>query len=222
MPATHKPKRFTRWSRRIERNILAVYFRSTDQDKLAGMTWYGDAHEVAVGLSLKHSTEVSRVVGVLAAISPGNNWGRNIMEADEFISAFVRGYTLPSVGVYGRRNVAKARRILNGESPESVLHTKTGPKVWAFYSNILDPMNSQELTIDRHAKALAYNLPSKRKGFASDDKLSIVGRVEYRYLVRHYRVIAERLGLVPHQLQAVTWVTWKRLQGRLEQSEIPF
>lgn len=217
-----KPKRFTRWSKRIERNILAVYFRSNDQDKLAGLTWYTEAHEIALGISLKHSTEVSKVVGVLAAISPGNNWGRNIMEAEEFISAFVKGHTLPTVGIYGRRNVAKARRILNGESPERVLHTKTGPKVWAFYCNILSPLTSQELTIDRHAKALAYNFPAVRPGYASNDKLSVVGKVEYRYLVRHYRVIAERLGLVPHQLQAICWVTWKRLEGRLTQAEVPF
>lgn len=215
-------KRYTRWSKRIERNILAVYHRANDDDKLGGMTWYLDAHEVARGLAEKHGVSVEKAVGTIAAISPGNNWGRNVMEADEFISAHVKGYKLPMVGIYGRRNVAKARRILNGESPQAVLHTKTGPKVWAFYSNILAPLDSRELTVDRHAKALAYDLPSKRKGFASDDKLSVVGRAEYRYLVRHYQVIAERLGLVPHQLQAICWVTWKRLEGRLTQAEVPF
>lgn len=215
-------KKFTRWSRRIERNILSVYLRANEDDKLNGLTWYGSAHEIALGLSAKHGISLQAAVGTIAAISPGNNWGRNVMEADEFINAFAKGYKLPTVGIYGRRNVTKARRILSGESPEVVLHTKTGPKVWAFYSNILAPLTSQELTIDRHAKALAYNLPSTRKGFASNDKLSVVGRVEYKYLVRHYRVIAERLGLVPHQLQAVCWVTWKRIEGRMEQEEIPF
>ncbi|HEY6019445.1 MAG TPA: hypothetical protein VIY48_05965 [Candidatus Paceibacterota bacterium] len=215
-------KKFTRWSRRIERNILAVYARANESDRAEGLFWYSKAHDTARNLAEKHGISVAQAVGVIAAISPGNSWGRNILEADEFIHAYVHGYKLPSVGVYGRRNVAKARRILNGESGESVLHTKTGPKVWAFYSNILNPHISQELTIDRHAKGLAYNFGSQRKGFATDDKLSIVGRVEYRYLVRHYRVIAERLGLVPHQLQAITWVTWKRIEGRMEQSEIPF
>lgn len=217
-----KAKRFTRWSKRIERNIMAVYCRANDEDKLAGMTWYLNAHEIAKGIAAKYDIPVERAVGVIAAISPGNNWGRNVMEADEFIHAFVKGHKLPSVGVYGRRNVAKARRILNGESGERVLHTKTGPKVWAFYCNILSPLTSQELTVDRHAKALAYNYPATRPGYASNDKLSVVGRKEFKYLVRHYQVIAERLGLVPHQLQAVTWVTWKRLQGRISQSEIPF
>lgn len=217
-----RSKRFTRWSKRIERNILTVYNLSTESDRTEGMLWYSNAHHVAVGLARKHGIKVYQAVGVIAAISPGCPWGRNVMEADEFINAHTKGYKLPKVGVYGRRNVAKARRILNGESGESVLHTKTGPKVWAFYSNILNPMTSGALTVDRHAKALAYNYGSKKKGFASDDKKSIVGRPEYAYLAHHYRVIAGKLDLVPHQLQAITWVTWKRLEGRVTQSEVPF
>jgi len=215
-------KRFTRWSRRVERNILTVYALANDTDRAEGLFWYSKAHDTARVMAEKHGIPLQRAVGVIAAISPGCPWGRNVMEAEEFIKAYVGGYKLPSVGVYGRRNVAKARRILNGESPDSVLHTKTGPKVWAFYNNILSPTASQELTIDRHAKCLAYNLGSVKRGSASNDSQAIVGRVEYRYLVRHYRVLANRLGLVPHQLQAITWVTWKRIEGRATQSEIPF
>lgn len=215
-------KRYTRWSRRVERNILSVYALANDGDKLEGMTWYTSAHEIAKGLAGKHGISVDKCVGVIAAISPGCPWSRNVMEAEEFIRAYTLGISLPNVGVYGRRNVSKARRILNGEACEAVLHTKTGPKIWAFYNNILSPLTSQELTIDRHAKCLAWGFSSGKKGSASDDSKAIVGKAEYRYLVRHYRELASRLGLVPHQLQAITWVTWKRIEGRVTQAEVPF
>ena len=67
--------------------------------------------------------------------------------------------------------------------------------------------------MDRHAKALLYNLASKRKGYASNDKLSLVKRSEYEYLAGYYRRVAEQWNIMSSQVQAVSWTVWRRTEG---------
>jgi len=162
---------------------------------------------------------LEQAVGVIAALSPGLNWGLNLLQAEEFIREWAkgtRGNKLPIVGVYGYRNVKKSIRILDGERPLDVLG---GDKVRSFYANILDP-TGMEVTIDRHAKGLALRSNSVKGATAEAD--GIVTPAEYPYYAKHYVKIADRLGLIPNQLQAICWVTWRRLKGNMEQNDLPF
>ncbi len=192
------------WSRKFETNILKVYAKATDAEREQGLHWYATAHKDAQAIADKHGVTLVDAAGVIASISPGLEWGLNLIQAEALIGAFVRNEPLPQVGVYGRKNVNKARRILEGENPLQVLPA-TGPKVRAFFDCILNPETSELITVDRHAKCLAHYQLSERQ------KTSIVRPAEYLHLARHYRQLAKRLGLIPHQLQAITWVTWKRL-----------
>jgi len=217
-------RKYTRYSRRLDRNILACYLRANEGDREEGMYWYAQAHSSAVSMAEKHKVSVKQAVGVIAAMSPGLNWGLNLLQANELIEAWqkgLRGEDLPRLGTYGRRNIIKATSILLGADPLDVL-PPTGPKVRSFYQNILDPRSPEVVTIDRHAKCLALNSSSTRHG-ASNEKDAIVTRAEYPYYARHYVAVAERLGLIPNQLQAICWVTWRRLQGNLDQLDlVPF
>lgn len=60
---------------------------------------------------------------------------------------------MPLLGSYGRPNMRKAWRILKGEQPLAVLG---GDKVRAFYSLMINPDNSEDVCIDRHAVSLWY------------------------------------------------------------------
>jgi len=159
---------------------------------------------------------LEQAAGVIASLSPGCQWGRNLQDADQLIAAHVAWKRLPNVGSYGRRNIVKARKILDGDSPFDVL-PETGPKTRAFYSLIVNPANATTVCIDRHAKAVAVN----RVG-SGVDRTNVVRASEYEFYAWHYRAIAERLGLLSHQLQAVTWVCWRRLHGNLDQTDLPF
>lgn len=215
-----KPKRFTRYSLRIERNILSVYVRANDLDRAEGLHWYQMAYDTAKVISDKFNVSLPQSVGVIAALSPGRNWGMNLLEAEDFIKEYTkgrRGADLPVVGTYGHRNIRKAIRILEGEPP---MHVLGGNKVRSFYMNIVSPLNSLEVTIDRHAKGLAVRSNSIKGATTEED--AIVTNAEYPYYAKHYVKLAERLGLIPHQLQAICWVTWRRLKGNLEQNDLPF
>lgn len=202
-------KKSKTWSRRLERNILRVYELANDLDRADGLRWYASAHEQAILTADRNGITLEQSAGVIAAISPGLQWGLNVMQAESLIRAYLAHAELPMVGVYGRKNVDKAIRILEGEAPLEVLPL-TGPKVRAFYACILNPQTSTEVCVDRHAKCLALGLRGTRKGAASSNKDAIVQPAQYPYYAWHYRKLAERLGLVPHQLQAITWVAWRR------------
>lgn len=212
-------RKYRQWSKRIERNILSVYVRANEYDREEGLHWYRQAHDTARIMADKYNIGLATSVGVIAALSPGRNWGINLLEAEDFIKAYTRGLRgkdLPIVGTYGYRNVRKAIAILQGVAPLDVLG---GNKVRSFYANILDPQGS-EVTIDRHAKGLAIRSNSIRGATTELD--AAVTQAEYPYYAWHYSILAERLGLIPNQLQAICWVTWRRLKGIMEQTDLPF
>lgn len=65
--------------------------------------------------------------------------------------------------------------------------------------NILDPDNPEPVTIDRHIlNMLEYNMCMTRK--------------RYYQIVELIREKARDLHMIPNQLQAVLWETFKRLQ----------
>lgn len=213
-------KKYRGYSKRIERNILSVYIRANEYDRAEGLHWYGNARDSAEVIAHKHGITAAQSIGVIAAMSPGLNWGLNLIQAEELIKAYVsglRGNDLPRLGTYGRRNIVKACRILDGESPLAVLG---GDKVRSFYQNILDPQGLSAVTIDRHAKGLAVRSNSAKGATSGED--AIVTHAEYPYYAKHYIKLAERLGLIPNQLQAICWVTWRRLKGELAQEDLPF
>lgn len=191
-------------SRKILNNIRKVYNQATADEREQGLYWYQTAHNDAQVIADRHGVTVSQAAGVIAAISPGLEWGLNLIQADEFIKAYKAGSKLPMIGVYGRKNMTKAKQILYGKEVYDALPT-TGPKTYAFFRCIEGSQGTSLVVIDRHAKCLAYYQLTDR------DKFSAVRLGEYDYLVRHYRHVAEQLDLIPHQLQAITWVTWKRI-----------
>jgi hypothetical protein len=204
-----KAKKFN--ARKVRANILKVYSQARPDERESGMYWYETAHNDARAIAERHGVTVMQAGGVIAAISPGLEWGLNLIQANEFIGAFKAKRKLPSVGAYGRKNVAKALRILNGENPYDVLPL-TGPKVRAFYYCISEPLTAESVCIDRHARCLAYYKVRDRS------ETSIVRPAEFRRLAAVYVQLARELGLRPHQLQAITWVTWKRIVSE----EVPF
>jgi hypothetical protein len=199
------------WSTVIEENILRVYNAATDAERSVGLNWYASAHSAALTLAERHNVTCDIVCGVIAALSPGNEWGKNLLDADTLLSAWNAGKPLPMVGTYGMKNVVKCRRILLGEHPLDVLPPATSPKVRAFYKCLSEPTLSDAVTIDRHAKCLALNAMTNR------ESISVVRPVEYVLYAWHYMTLATRIGLLPSQLQAITWITWHRLIHETDQ-----
>lgn len=161
-----------------------------------GLTWYSRALETAHAMADEFGITVEAAAGILAALSPGVGWAKNVTDAYTVAS----GNDNVPVSTYGP-NRRKAEAIRDGADP---LATLGGNKVRAFYGNILSGGTDSNVTIDRHAiAALAYKLPES--GSISD--------ALYAAASRSYGIVAAEHGITGAQLQAVVWLTWRRLKG---------
>ena len=188
-------------------NITCVY-RDADEDQHAeGLLWYEQAKREAYHIAMKHDVPVYIAVAVIAALSPNNKWARNLVNADALIGAFVNGDGLLSVKVstYNKMkqkawDILAARPSYNGA--KAILK---GQKITSFFCDIMGEFN---VTIDGHARNIAYG----ERVSLTDDRTNI-GVREYRALQAAYEEAARRVGLMPYQLQAITWRVWRDRLG---------
>lgn len=172
-------------------NILAVWEDATDAHRDSGMAWYDFAHDFALRIS---GGDIVRGAGVVAALSPNKAWDQNMILAER---AFHDGAASGTLGVA----VRKANAILAGADPVDVLGN--GLKTRNFYQNIARPDCPEAVTIDRHA----YDVALAERN--SDNKRYALTPTRYAAFCEAYRDAALRLGILPLQVQAVTWETWR-------------
>lgn len=182
--------------RRYIRNIIDTYNQATDDQKRRGHEWYRTAHQLATFMAEGNTMAGA---GVLAALSANKAWDLNQRLARR---AFETGTPTGHVA----DALSKASKIMAGTDPAEVL--PMGLKTGNFYRSILDPTDAEAVTIDRHAHDIAVGRPWGDR----DRGLSAKGR--YAVLSLAYRNAAAKLGILPSELQATTWVVWtERLAG---------
>jgi hypothetical protein len=188
-------------------NVLAVFDLASPEAMRTGLSWYQTAHNWCRITSKGRPHLMRRNAGIVAALSPMNEWENNKRKAAELISlrgkvTVVKGQ--PN-GIGLGANVAKACAIYNGADPLDVLK---GDKVRAFYRTIVDPMGDIDPVIDRHAFDIAV-------GERTDDKRrqALSRKGVYGEFANVYREAAKVAGIGSAQMQAVTWVAWKEIHG---------
>jgi hypothetical protein len=180
----------------VLKNLMSTFSDANETELKHGCAWYRVANDACQTIADKHSMPLRTVAGIVAALSPGLEWTRNLAQAEAFISANGEGV----YGVYGRKNTIKAQRILAGENPDGVL---SGPKVRAFFACIMDP-RTDAVVIDSHAWCAGIN---RTHGRWSNVRVT---DTRYRWMARHYARAAKRVSVSPASFQAVVWITWKR------------
>ena len=188
-------------------NISSVYRDADETQHAEGLLWYSQAKREAYHIAMEHGVPVYLVVAVIAALSPNNKWSRNVVNADALIGAFIRGDGLLSVKVSTYNKMKqKAWDILAARPDYETAKTMLkGQKITSFFMDIMGEFN---VTIDGHARNIAYG---ERVGL-TDDRTNI-GVREYRALQAAYEEAARRVGLMPYQLQAITWRVWRDRHG---------
>lgn len=207
------------------RNVTAAFRAATDTDRADGLSWYNRARELAEELD---PTNVERAAAVIAVLSPRLPWDKNA-ELARLAYETARLFGLNDVDIdprYAntpdtlvsflpclRGNARKAFCILAGELPDDVV---SGPKVRAFWHQIAHPDSALAVVVDRHAIDVAL-------GRVTDDATrgKVLGRkgayddVATCY-VRAAKILAAEFdipNLTPSQVQAVTWVYWRRTRA---------
>jgi hypothetical protein len=195
-------------------NILAVYRGAPSDLSDDGMDWYINAHNVAREMANKYGISVSQAAGIIAALSPMNQWDNNkakaiqLCEQGGFFAVYFDEKGKEKNGIGLPDNVRKASAIFFGwNTPEEVLG---GDKVNAFYRTILDPFGYVRPTVDRHAFDIAVGerTDNKRRGILSRKGM-------YEIFADAYIEAARIEGISAPQMQARTWVIWKDAHGIL-------
>lgn len=170
-------------------HLRAVLDRASESDIEAGSTWYPEAARIARRIGRTYGLPFHRAAGIIAALSPRQQWAVNVRSAERVAEAYASGVAMPPPVGMGR-SVDQAWRIANGERPLDVLN---GPKVRAFYRNIIG--QHDHVTLDTWAlRALG-----ERGVEAPNPALRRAAELAYR------EVAAER-GFTPAQAQAIAWV----------------
>ena len=192
---------------RMIHTIISVYRDADETQHAEGLLWYDNAQKAAYLIALKYDVAVYIVAAVIAALSPNNKWSRNVTNADALIGAFIRGDGLLSVKVSTYHAMKrKAWDILVARPDyDGAKAMLKGQKLTSFFCDIMGEFN---VTIDGHARNIAYG---ERVGL-TDDRTNI-GVREYRALQAAYQEAARRVGLMPYQLQAITWRVWRDRHG---------
>ncbi len=190
--------------------ITSVFEEACDTDFAKGSTWYFDVNklcrEIADSSDFTHITPI-HVAGIIAALSPMRSWTDNINKAREAVwsgAARGLGHTVETTSI-----------IWHGFDPEIVIsRTGNNPKVYSFFKNIAYPETSDDVTIDRHM----WNLLFDDLGVVEKAGLRFKDR-EYKWAAAQFRQVASEIDLLPHQLQAISWLAWRRKQGIVDGSD---
>jgi len=187
-------------------NLIDLWTLRDDIDELEGYRAYMGYNQVMRDFANFYDAPFDRVVEVFVALSPNNDYHGNLRSMASVLNAHQRGRVFATVTVSTYRACSKrAWGYITGQT--NFLDTVKGPKIRAFRDNIINHATSQAVTVDGHMigawmgesltmKAAAVLLKSKR---------------DYRLIESKIQKLAGLLKLKPHQLQAVLWMTRKRV-----------
>lgn len=176
-------------------NIAHVYSLATREDIARGSQWYPLAHNIVREWSDTFGRSIANVACIVSALSPQNEWSRNLLQASDILQG-----NAPAIGGI-LANIDKAQRIRDDNATDTLAYFPTGFKVRAFACNLVG--DTSIVTLDTHALQIANANPI--------EALRIRSWSQYADISGVYVDTARTLGLEPATLQAITWVTWKRL-----------
>ena len=188
-------------------NILSVYAQATTTERDSGLTWYSDALTACQALADTYQLPLRIVVGVVAALSPTNRWERNLIDADNMLRVFTQGgYVEDTAPCTYKTMRDKAWDILqtNPHTDDDVAFLLRGPKITDFFYCI---MGKETCVIDGHAWCIAS---ADRRTL---QEVPNIGKGLREELQASYVEAGASVGLTAYEMQAVTWVTWKRIHN---------
>jgi len=192
--------------------ILGVLNLATQADRIEGLDWYDRAKRVAESIANRvglpgelPAIGWQTISGVIAALSPNNRWERNCADAELVVKLYKAGGADAALGAKVctyKSNLRKAVAILEGAP---IAATLNGPKVIEFYNCITGSV--ADVCIDGHAYAIWCGQRLTMKEIPS------IGKKLRAQIKADYIAAARCVDLRPCEVQAITWVTWRRLHN---------
>lgn len=188
------------------RNLRRMYDLADEDDRREGRLAYWRYNAVMREFADVYDAPLDRTLAAFCALSPNNDYYGNLRSMASVLWAVQHDIPCDRVTVSTYNHCRdRAYSYVTGET--SFLGKSKGPKIRAFYHNILDPDDRTHVTIDGHMKA-AY------EGVDMTMKEAIVRtKGEYKRIRDATMRLARLEGLVPNQLQATIWFARKRTRN---------
>ena len=190
------------------KNIIAIYKLAKPSEIKHGLTWYVNANSDCKEIAEKLELPLHIVIGVVSALSPNNKWERNVINAEDLCTAFINGQDMDSIKVSTYHKMKeKAWSILETmPSYDETIEILNGKKIVSFFRNISG--DETDITIDGHARNIYYN---DKQGLTTPN--TNIKKNEYKDIQKAYARASKKLGIKAYELQAITWVAWRRIHG---------
>lgn len=183
-------------------NILSVYAKADRIDLEEGMQAYIRYHESLKYYAKHYGVSMPNVIGAFAALSPNNDYVGNLRSLVTLLEGMRRGVLAEHCTVSTYKACRdRAWQFLHGTD---FLELTKGKKTRNFYLNILNPYDPEPITIDGH---MACVYIGKRMTM----KEVVRSRFKYDVVAEAFRKAAFDIDMIPNQLQATLWFTWKRI-----------
>lgn len=187
------------------RNLRHMYGLADEDDLREGKLAYERYNAVMREFADVYDAPLDRTLAAFCALSPNNDYYGNLRSLASVLHGVRHGVPCDRITVSTYKH-CRDRAYLYVTGERCFLSTAKGPKIRAFYHNILDPTDTAHVTIDGHMKA-AY------EGRAMTMKEAIVRtKGEYQRISDAAKRLARREGLIPNQLQATIWFARKRTE----------
>lgn len=194
-------------------SIIRFYLAANTSEIKEGLNWYNEANTYCRELAGRFDISIQQAAGIIAAFSPQAGWTENKRYAVSFLIA-------PKNRLRSLVQDTKAKKIVKLKNESDIYNALsingTAWKTKSFYLNILNPDIATDVTIDRHAIAVCIQHPTTIASLPK--KHGDLKENQYYFFEHCYFKAAVKLNLLPHQLQAITWVVYRRLRELKEPS----
>ena len=171
-----------------------------------GMVAYDRYNMVMRRIVRKYDERFSleQVCAVFCSLSPNSDYWGNLRSTVSVLQGIVERKPEEDIVVstYGH---CKLRALDYARGVKDFERETKGPKVMAFYHNILTPHSSQWVTIDGHMVAIW------RDDRNATMKESLISKRHYHIIATNVKELAFQNFMLPQQLQATLWFVRKRL-----------
>lgn len=196
-------------------NLRKMYAQADLYDRREGLRAYERYHQVMHDLSEFYLIPLDRVVAAFVSLSPNTDYVSNLRSTMSVLQGVSHGWPVETITTSGY--IHCKRRAYDYASGREDFLTKTrGPKITAFYHNLLNPHDQRFVTVDGHVCAAWHGKPLTMK------EALIRSVTEYREIAHAIKELAFREFILPNQYQAIVWFARKRILRVKYQPQMQF
>lgn len=177
------------------RNLEVLSQSISTDDRISAIGYYSRKKTNIQQRAQQVSVEFETLAAMIATMSPGLDLFTAEGYVDEIIEELKKGIPADKItlyGSYGWDNIRKCCEIYYHGAQKL-----SGTKVVCLYHNLIEPENKNYVSVGRFEKRALL------QDYSSDDSLFKISKYEYPYLAKHFQIVAERLELVPCELQSI-------------------